>query len=912
MKTTLYLLQKYWRKHKKDLFAAVFSGTLLVGILFVVIILWRESCARSVDFHERGVGSYDIIISNSNDEILADVTQGKSGYKYGYIDVLGEIGNDAERFYCGVLHDEYNLYNLPLTAGRLPETSREIAADSDTLAALRWTGKCGEEITLDGETYTVTGIVGISDSNEYVRTGLNDPAVSVGEHHTLPAVILGDSDKTPIYRVDFLGDYYCGELLPGMDGELLSKGLRDRRNAYELALAPKYNTDKTWIWFNYPADFLKNDTATDFNVAISYIGIITAVLSMYFVLKSVFANRADRMNMLRRIGMNGRAFAKFYALECAFLTAVQTIAGLALGNAVYGGIFAYKVFILGERPVSGYFNSYKISGVSRDPFLYAVCFSIISFISAYLLCVLTSKTKQKKLRGHKKPRSLARCIERSFSQGGVAVIQTIALTLICFSVIMGCLFYSESAKADIENRILGIDGKINELGTGLMTETDYRVGENGVDMNTEGIAEYYRCSAPMVNGVGHMDNSRDRNILYVNADSTKGFGDDTAEKLPPDTVSFGTMEYVFLASDEPVNAYGAEIDLSNEEVRNLLIQMNSDEYKNFFDDGQLGSKHLYQAPTKLIDSNTAKRLSEYVADGEIDIDAINCGEEIIVTYSQTVPPFAVGNRITIHMAESKSDGYGIGKITDANVTVGALVKIPKAENPVLFDAACSDRQFNLATTSAGALAIGAPCANYTQAYAYEEVEGSPFPITADPVVTRVKDIRRADFISKMTTFGSIAVLFILMSLLGFAAYFNGIGVKIRSKRYEISVLRAEGMPLTAVRKRIMLSCLKIPLISCIAAYVMIKAMQIITKHIALVNFGDAWMNTFNDAEASERRQYLSRTLFLTHYMWVPNAEIPTLIVFAVLCAVTFILTAMALKKFRRDIAFDLSSGRMRQ
>ena len=120
------------------------------------------------------------------------------------------------------------------------------------------------------------------------------------------------------------------------------------------------------------------------------------------------------------------------------------------------------------------------------------------------------------------------------------------------------------------------------------------------------------------------------------------------------------------------------------------------------------------------------------------------------------------------------------------------------------------------------------------------------------------------------------------------------------------------MPLTAVRKRIMLSCLKIPLISCIAAYVMIKVMQIITKHIALVNFGDAWMNTFNDAEASERRQYLSRTLFLTHYMWVPNAEIPTLIVFAVLCAVTFILTAMAPKKFRRDIAFDLSSGRTRQ
>ena len=57
---------------------------------------------------------------------------------------------------------------------------------------------------------------------------------------------------------------------------------------------------------------------------------------------------------------------------------------------------------------------------------------------------------------------------------------------------------------------------------------------------------------------------------------------------------------------------------------------------------------------------------------------------------------------------------------------------------------------------------------------------------------------------------------------------------------------------------------------------------------------------------------LQQNYFLDYCMWEVKLEIPALILFAVLCAVTFILTAMALKKFRRDIAFDLSSGRTRQ
>ena len=58
--------------------------------------------------------------------------------------------------------------------------------------------------------------------------------------------------------------------------------------------------------------------------------------------------------------------------------------------------------------------------------------------------------------------------------------------------------------------------------------------------------------------------------------------------------------------------------------------------------------------------------------------------------------------------------------------------------------------------------------------------------------------------------------------------------------------------------------------------------------------------------------FLHTTLFLDRLMWQANAEIPALILFAVLCAVTFLLTVIALRKFKSNIAGDLSEGRTRQ
>ena len=915
MKTSVYLVLKYWQKHKKNFAVLIFSSVLLTALVFVTLILQREVYVRALESERDSVGAFDIIIGNSNDELLAKVTEGKTKYTYGYINVLGEMGSPTARFLYGTIHDEHDLYHLPLDEGRMPETSSEIAIDTDTLSALYWVGKCGETITLDGETYTVTGII---NSDKLYRYGLN-----WGYHHTLPSIFIGESDKTPLYRVDFLGDYYIDKFLPGMDERL--KG-SDMRNAYNEYLKQFYDGESQFIYPNYNmyegVHFPIVEDNSDFFMFVAKIGIVIAILSVFTVIRSVFAERVEWVAMLRRIGAGRGTFAWFYTAECMVFVVLQTVIGLLAGLAMYGGIFAYKVNVLGEKPLSGFSTHYIIAHHSRDPFLYAILISVAVVVPAYLLCVLTSKLKARKLGKVKKPRSLSRCLGRTLARGSVTVVQTAALALICFSVVMEYLYFTRTDK----------DGLGFYLNMPLET-TDYTAGD--IDMNEEGLAEYYYCVPPTLTGIGHQDVDQTQHFLSINPDETKGFGDDTVAKLPEGTVSTGKMDYLFIAADEPVFAYGKEIDLSNGIVQDLFIQASSEKYHNFFDEGQLGSKHLYQAPTRLVNSDTINKLSEYIRNGEINTDAINSGKEILVTYTNIAPPFSAGDKVTLYMSEANTGGYGVGNITVAETTIGAVLQMPWDASKVIRKAARDEeRNFNFLTTSTGASALGAPCSTYSEAYTYEEVIGAPFPLSAEASVTTLKELKHVIFVNRMKKLSRIALAIVIMSLLGFAAYFNGIGVKIRAKKYEISVMRAVGTPVAAIRKRLLLSSLKIPLIASAISYGIVRAAQLVMNKLAewfteqVYVWQDLQREAFRDSKYAtvsesleiykeadalwKKLSTVKNSFFLDNGMWYPKAEIPTLILFAVLCAVTFILTAIALKKFKGNIAGDLNEGRKRR
>jgi putative ABC transport system permease protein len=629
-----------------------------------------------------------------------------------------------------------------------------------------------------------------------------------------------------------------------------------------------------------------------FLMMIVWLGAAVSVLSVFSVLRGIFIERRDRISMLKRIGMKNRQITAMYAFECAVFAIVQTVIGIAAGLAAYGGIYLVKTSLLGEKPYSAFTDIRIVYERTLDPFFYASLISVAVIAAAYLINILTINISAKIPRKRKKPRSLSKGFQVAVRQGGITAVQIISLTLICFSVIIGYMYYTDN-------------GKEPQMWLSyIKPEEDYKA--NGFSMGKNNIEEYYYCNPPQINALG--EDGRDLSEFFpiIAEDFSRGFDDDTAAKLPETAIVTGVIDGTFVAGDDTLSGIPA-INLSNEIVRETFIGLADEDYKNFFDEGELGSKNMYRIPTKLTVPQAISSLAEYATDGEINLSALDSGEEILLIYQSGEPPIAVGETVTIYTAAASENGYGLGEINSASVKIGAAIKLPSGVGALEKYSVKSDFSCNFLTTETGAKALGLPCAAYTEVYSSEEIGGGLFPLSAEMRVTSLSEKKWNSFIDKAAKFAGAALILAVMSLLGFAAYFNGIGLKIRQKAYELSIFRALGMPLSELRRRIFLDSVKIPVISSAAAYILVK----ITQSVMENGYGRLLEMYQSQTDLSAQRDVLRQSLFLDNIMWQVNAEIPTLILLVIICAVTFILTAAALKKFSGNIAGDLNSGRTR-
>lgn len=910
MKNAFYLLGKYWRNHKKNAAAVLFAGVLLTAIIFAALMSAREQCARYYHAVFDNYGHYDILLGNSDDEILADVTSGRSGYTYGAMYVLGDLGYADRRFAYGTLDDAHDLWHVPLDEGRMPETADEIAAVSTVLDACYWVGKCGDTITLDGRTFTVVGIINEQYGN--MRYGSAFTADLYWEidnsPYKTPLIFVGESAETPVFRIDMLGNYFD-----------LKKSREELQSEREELWEHLHETvGYEFHWFNIQDDRMVAQYSPRFHsqpmrffIIIAWIGAAISVLSVFSVLRSVFAERRSRLEILKRIGLNKRELGKLYAIECAAFAIIQTALGLLGGLAAYGGIFLFKTAVLGEKPISGFTSYILVSENSRNPFLYAAVISVVITVAAYVLNILTANVKRKIPNKSRKPRSLSRCFNAVFRERAVTIVQTAALTLICFSVLLGYMFYTDNGK-EFTNYLIYMPPTVH-----------YNV--QGFNMEQDGIAEYYSCIPPDVRHLGHQDFGENQYFPFITADYTAGIDDEIADKLPEYALATGELRQTFLASPDE-KPYINKMELSHPLVRKGFLDFSGENYKNFFEDGQLGAGNLYQAHTKLVPAAVIESLSENVKDGTLDIDALNRGEEILVTYKSKTPPFEVGETVTIYSATAGEMGYGIEELVATDVKIGALLQIPKSVGSVKYYTVRNDHEYSFLTTATGAESMGFPCAKYTEIYCSEPIDGGIIPSSAEMRMKSLATMRRADLVEKIKQYGGAFLILLVMSLLGFSAYFNGIGMKIRQKSYELSITRAVGTPVKALRKKLVLASLKIPLIASVIAYALAKAVQLITRgaYLKMAAMEDEYNeltgqfiagtltdDSVRDALRDKILLYV-RDYYLDNVMWQVKTELPALIIFASLCAATFILTAVALKKFRRSISDNLNSGRTRQ
>ena len=903
-----YILSKYWKKHVKSALAILFSGILLAAIIFVTLMSIRAEYVTAYNESCDMYGNYEVVIKNSDDDILKMLTNGNSGCNFGSITVFGELGNEGMHFAYGTIEDEYNIWHIPISEGRMPETADEIAADKGALDKLFWAGKCGDTINLNGKTYTVVGIIGeeYGSARETSQLGFNatDFAGNELDPFHIPLIFVGECSETPSYRIDFLNNVFkatdaeqnCRELLRGVQKDI-------RYN---------FRSDGTGMAMS------NEENLSNFFLLISVIGAGISALSVYSVLKSVFDERRSRINILRRIGMSKRRVYKMYALECAILTVIQIVLGISLGAAAYQGIFLFRANVLEEKVFSGYTDVSFILKQTLDPFLFSAIISSVIIAAAYFVVCISEKPRRKKnallmklgrLLGKLKrkrvvseARKLSKNFSRVFSQRSVTITQTAALTLICFSTLLGYLYFTDNGKTTASYV--------------MYTRSNVPYTANGLDMEDYGISEYYSCELPKTSSIS----GSTQKLSFVNTDYSAGIDDSVADTLPDSAFVSGELSYTVISSGS--KNYINKIDTSDEEFRQGLLALSEAEYQNFFEDGQLGAENLYNVNTKLAPANALKRLSDKVTDGKINLDGLNSGEEIIVAYTGVKPPFEIGEVVQLNTFAASETGYGIGGIASKEVKIGALVQIDSDEHELLSEVIRNRDPYNLLTTVSGAKQMGLYCAKYTDIYCAEPINGGLIPSGARMKLTSLEKLKHDNFINAITNFSGVILLLLLMCLLGFSAYFNAIGIKIRLKSYDISVMRAVGARISEIKRRLLINSIRTPLVSSLIAYIAVKITQLImgAGYSAHVSFVENSLMTPGGAISSDLLtqnsggidDFLHTTLFLDRLMWQPNAEIPMLILFAVLCAVTFLLTVVALRKFKSNIAGDLSEGRTRQ
>ena len=897
---TLYILLKYWKKHVKSALAMLFAGVLLAAIVFIGLAAVRENRASSfhVLFNNDVYGHAEIIAADSNDEIFQKVTEGKSGYNYCVINVYGKFENG---FSYGTIEDEQNVWHIPLTEGRMPETADEIAADRGALNKLFWAGKCGDTITIDGKTYTVTGIIDEYYGTHREGAELNDKCVVAWSNlpQTIPLIFVGKCDGEPLYRVDM----FNGLIDPNIGEEAYENELEK----YNGILRELKNDGKIG-WFLTISEWGRATNQTRepeaaFFLWIAFIGAIISALSVFSILRSIFSERKSRIEILKRIGMSKRRIAMMYAVECAVFAFIQITLGIIFGFSAYEGIFKLRTEVIGEKVYSGLTDMWLVTHFTPNPFLFSAIISATVIIIAYILCILTDKIQRKAPDKNAEPRPLSKCFKQIFSQKSVSATQIAALTLICFSVISGYLYYTDNGKYSID------------LVSYFRPSSNYYI--NGLNMEEDNIAEYYSSAAPTVNYIGE----KEPLFPFVVDNFSAGIDDNTANTLPEYTFSFGSLPQTLISSEKRKFRYINEIDTASESFRQGLLALSDEEHQNFFDEGQLGSEYLYKTETRLTTSKVIESLSGNVTEGELNIEKLNSGEEIIVAYQTIRPPFEIGETISLNSISAGATGYGVGEISSAEVKISALVKINPEEDKVINSVVRNKEDYNLLTTATGAENMGFPCAKYTGIYALEPMDGGLIPSSAQMKMKSLAMMQHDYLVNQLINYSSSIAILLVMSLLGFAAYFNGIGMKIRQKKYEISVLRAVGTNLKELKKKLLLESMKIPLISTIAAYVLVKLFQLMNWLCWLIEVWFAHTYYINntapppdyiDAIFDVFMDIANNVFFEEGLMWQANAEIPMLILFAVICAVTFLLTIIALRKFKNNIAGDLNEGRTRQ
>lgn len=826
MRNALRLALAYMRYYKKQT-AALFVGILLsaalltgVGSLFAS----GKEAAKENARTEYGDWHYEMRCDFAwFDEFVKDIQDNaeKSGMllsgdgfrleNYGVETVRKAISDPFEIQYVYGDEGYMEIMGRKLLEGRMPEKKNEIAADVQTLRNLGVSDAPGSTVELDGENFTLTGIV--SEMPENLGDLMGDhmqvfvsPDLDYGMNGSF--LYLKFDESSPVFgQIKAFAEQY------GVDGSTVARnnGMAGYVGAEETRLsADQIRTALTdpamglpWIW----GSLNENEALTE--------GAVLLVLALFaaFIIYSIFQvsvfRRLSQYSVMQTLGMtDGSAFGMLMA-EMALILAGGYTAGVLLGNGAAALIYRKVGRIFITRNQVGE-NVARHTGVSTeetaaelsvsalpDAGVFHVDFRIIWMGALFLILVLAlisivlvRRMRQLTLRemiakdpaGRKKNRkiyslrheNLTGILAKKFMFSRKGTFIGILLSLSVGSVIfLGAAYVTENTRINNELTFAADDG----LGSDIQV---YEASDSLKDTIPEKTVEELKELSGLEN-VFSVRYMLGEIPLYDGILKGTSFFAETAgeEGLDPDP--------------EIMEKYNGQIVQTGEDDYRLKVNIYG------YDDEMLESLNDYVLegsidPDQMRKENTV--LFKTLMDGQGNYDVIDIGAGDTVQIRTPEDPEAEGETLKFL---SGGEDY-----RDRSLKIGALISRPLAKVETYIgddgvsnvDIIMTNEQMeeNFGVTGYRTISISLP----------ENADGEDAARAADEIRDTVSGIRRCavkDYTAQIEAqnlylnqqimfFYGIAAVLLLISLLHIM---NSMQYLVAERRYEFSVLRAMGI-----------------------------------------------------------------------------------------------------------------------
>lgn len=487
MKTNLFLIFKYWKAHKGQFAAVIFSAAFLAAIVLLAGLIGRTELRRTYEFYLYEFGKQSHTYFDISDEIYDEMRSDERVDDIGQILVWGKIGNGSYEYTYGAYLDDSarRLENLDVIAGHMPEKTGEIALYEHAAADLLFSAEAddciGKTVTLKKyasgaseaekenslfEAYTVTGVIRKTYHRE--RDYLE---FYTGVTPSLPSVYLYKDDCAETQNTHKYTLVYA----KGYD-RIWDEGKEDWSQSTYLDYLKKYDPfavhyyeeygissstsygDGNGIWKTLRNTMINTTHSTmnvhqsETTVVIRYFSFIAAIISgisLFGVLCTVMKKRIKSLYLIRRIGCSEKRVIIIVVTEAVLLMLFGIICGLIFGTALYELILFIQKNFMGLSPLTAFDCEWAVKRVSSNPFFTAVISSSSVFITGYVIYYLQRKFfGKRRLLKNRKVRPLYRIKSALCGLPFSNIMQMLSVAFVLTSVTLCFAFFTDKGKGE--------------------------------------------------------------------------------------------------------------------------------------------------------------------------------------------------------------------------------------------------------------------------------------------------------------------------------------------------------------------------------------------------------------------------------------------------------------------------------